>query len=149
MGGILSEMIAHEKSLDFYIDLLRKDQLDENVTSEPLEKCFGYFTNLYPVHLQDEKINSNLFLQDEAKIAQAVCECIEVDVSRMKVVMQVICPLFCFLFSLFLLSFSYNKICAVIQRTQKTGFQHQWINMELLYYKFNYLLFYMHTYKFE
>ncbi|XP_065560764.1 dynactin subunit 1-like isoform X4 [Artemia franciscana] len=88
MGGLLSEMIAHEKSLDFYIDLLRKDQLDENVTSEPLEKCFGYFTNLYPVHLQDEKINSNLFLQDEAKIAQAVCECIEVDVSRMKVVMQ-------------------------------------------------------------
>ena len=42
----------HEKSgLDFYIELLRKSQLDENVPIENAEKCLQYFQHIYPLHL--------------------------------------------------------------------------------------------------
>ena len=40
MGTLYPEMSVHEKAgLDFYIDLLRKSQLDENVPIDNAEKC--------------------------------------------------------------------------------------------------------------
>ena len=44
IGTLYPEMSAHEKAgIDFFIELLRKDQLDENVPMTALEKCTNYF----------------------------------------------------------------------------------------------------------
>lgn len=43
MGTLHSEMSVHERSLDFLIDLLHKDQLDETVQVEPLTKAIKYY----------------------------------------------------------------------------------------------------------
>lgn len=43
MGTLYSEMSVHERSLDFFIDLLHKDQLDETVHVEPLTKAIKYY----------------------------------------------------------------------------------------------------------
>lgn len=43
MGTLYSEMSVHERSLDFLIDLLHKDQLDETVQVEPLTKAIKYY----------------------------------------------------------------------------------------------------------
>lgn len=43
MGTLYSEMSVHERSLDFLIDLLHKDQLDETVLVEPLTKAIKYY----------------------------------------------------------------------------------------------------------
>lgn len=37
------EMSVHERSLDFLIELLHKDQLDETVNVEPLTKAIKYY----------------------------------------------------------------------------------------------------------
>lgn len=47
MGTLHSEMSVHERSLDFLIELLHKDQLDETVQVEPLTKAIKY----YQVHV--------------------------------------------------------------------------------------------------
>lgn len=43
MGTLCSEMSFHERSLDYFIDLLHKDQLDETVQVEPLTKAIKYY----------------------------------------------------------------------------------------------------------
>lgn len=43
MGTLHSEMSFHERSLDYFIDLLHKDQLDETVQVEPLTKTIKYY----------------------------------------------------------------------------------------------------------
>lgn len=43
VGSLYSEMSVHERSLDFLIDLLHKDQLDETVNVEPLTKAIKYY----------------------------------------------------------------------------------------------------------
>lgn len=43
MGTLSSEMSFHERSLDYFIDLLHKDQLDETVQVEPLTKAIKYY----------------------------------------------------------------------------------------------------------
>uniref|UniRef100_A0A4W4GRZ4 Dynactin subunit 1 n=1 Tax=Electrophorus electricus TaxID=8005 RepID=A0A4W4GRZ4_ELEEL len=52
MGTLYSEMSVHERSLDFLIDLLHKDQLDETVQVEPLTKAIKY----YQVHMSTSSI---------------------------------------------------------------------------------------------
>lgn len=43
MGTLYSEMVFHERSLDYFIDLLFKDQLDETIQVEPLTKAIKYY----------------------------------------------------------------------------------------------------------
>lgn len=43
VGSLYPEMSAHERSLDFLIELLHKDQLDETVNVEPLTKAIKYY----------------------------------------------------------------------------------------------------------
>uniref|UniRef100_A0A3Q2Q047 Dynactin subunit 1 n=1 Tax=Fundulus heteroclitus TaxID=8078 RepID=A0A3Q2Q047_FUNHE len=43
MGTLYPEMSFHERSLDYFIDLLHKDQLDETVQVEPLTKAIKYY----------------------------------------------------------------------------------------------------------
>lgn len=43
VGSLYSEMCVHERSLDFIIELLHKDQLDETVNVEPLTKAIKYY----------------------------------------------------------------------------------------------------------
>lgn len=51
MGTLHSEMSVHERTLDFLIELLHKDQLDETVQVEPLTKAIKYY-QVHPYHLQ-------------------------------------------------------------------------------------------------
>lgn len=43
VGTLYPEMSVHERSLDFLIELLHKDQLDETVNVEPLTKAIKYY----------------------------------------------------------------------------------------------------------
>ncbi|XP_042867882.1 dynactin subunit 1-like isoform X3 [Penaeus japonicus] len=68
LGTLYGEMASHERNIDFYVDLLRKDQLDENTPMDALEKTVGYFSTVYPAHLAAEKINQSLYLCDVARV---------------------------------------------------------------------------------
>lgn len=68
VGATFPEMTAQEKVIDGFVELVRRNQLDENVFLEPLEKCTNYFKTLYPVLLgNEEQINQNQLLGDYFK----------------------------------------------------------------------------------
>lgn len=63
MGTLYSEMNFHERSLDYFIDLLHKDQLDETVQVEPLTKAIKYYqvrkTRDFTLNMQDYQNTEN------------------------------------------------------------------------------------------
>uniref|UniRef100_A0A8C1MBB7 Dynactin subunit 1 n=1 Tax=Cyprinus carpio TaxID=7962 RepID=A0A8C1MBB7_CYPCA len=75
MGTLYSEMSVHERSLDFLIDLLHKDQLDETVQVEPLTKAIKYYQSLCWIHL------NNTF-------TQSALDCMGSEVGRLRAFLQ-------------------------------------------------------------
>ncbi|CAL4061348.1 unnamed protein product, partial [Meganyctiphanes norvegica] len=74
LGTLYPEMAGHERSVDFYIDLLRKDQLDENIPTDALEKTVAYFQSVYPAHLATAKMDQTLYLTDTSKMLAAAAD---------------------------------------------------------------------------
>ncbi len=89
MGTLYPEMSVHERAVDFYIELLRKDQLDENVPIETIEKSLTYFQQIFPLHLgQDANlVNHGQVLNDSLKTYNAACDCLHQLSSMIKCMM--------------------------------------------------------------
>ncbi|XP_052828984.1 dynactin subunit 1 [Octopus bimaculoides] len=88
ISTLVPEMAIHEKALDYFIDMLRKDQLDETVSMDFLEKSLNYFQQLYSVHLVNEKVNCTHLMADQVKLALSSCDSIQVDITRLKMLLQ-------------------------------------------------------------
>lgn len=88
ISTLVPEMAIHEKALDYFIDMLRKDQLDETVSLDYFEKSLAYFQQLYSVHLSNEKVDCTYLIGDQVRLALAACDCIQVDISRLKMLLQ-------------------------------------------------------------
>ncbi|XP_042217194.1 dynactin subunit 1-like isoform X4 [Homarus americanus] len=74
LGTLYPDMASHERNVDFYVDLLRKDQLDENIPTEALEKTVSYFSSVYPAHLSSEKMDQTLYLSDTARVLSSATD---------------------------------------------------------------------------
>ncbi|KAK3573973.1 hypothetical protein QTP86_034391, partial [Hemibagrus guttatus] len=88
VGSLYSEMCVHERSLDFLIDLLHKDQLDETVNVEPLTKAIKYYQHLYSIHLAEQAENCTMQLADHIKFTQSALDCMAVEVGRLRAFLQ-------------------------------------------------------------
>lgn len=76
----LPEMAAQEKILDGFVELVKRDKLDENIPTDTLEKCVAYFNTMYPMLLGIEnKINHTQLLSDNVKVLSSACESINTD----------------------------------------------------------------------
>ncbi|XP_034015757.1 dynactin subunit 1 isoform X3 [Thalassophryne amazonica] len=84
IGSLYPEMSVHERSLDFLIDLLHKDQLDETVNVEPLTKAIKYYQHLYSIHLAEESEDCTMQLADHIKFIQSALDCMAVEVGRLR-----------------------------------------------------------------
>ncbi|XP_068194206.1 dynactin subunit 1 isoform X3 [Antennarius striatus] len=84
IGALYLEMTVHERSLDFLIDLLHKDQLDETVNVEPLTKAIKYYQQLYSIHLADQNEDCTLQLADHIRFTQSALDCMAVEVGRLR-----------------------------------------------------------------
>ncbi|KAF7279198.1 hypothetical protein GWI33_007604 [Rhynchophorus ferrugineus] len=82
VGATYPEMAAQEKIVDGFVDLVKRNQLDENVPIDALEKCFNYFKTLYPVLLgSDNKLNQNQLLSDNIKLLLSAVDGFSADAS--------------------------------------------------------------------
>ncbi|KAL7877577.1 hypothetical protein SRHO_G00042200 [Serrasalmus rhombeus] len=88
VGSLYSEMSVHERSLDFLIDLLHKDQLDETVNVEPLTKAIKYYQHLYSIHLAEQAEDCTMQLADHIKFTQSALDCMAVEVGRLRAFLQ-------------------------------------------------------------
>ena len=99
IGTLYPEMAFHERNLDFYVDLLRQDRLDENVPTDNLEKTVTYFQSIYPTHLSNEKLNQPLYLSDCAKVLSAAADASSTEATRIANLLPVSCNLIILYFS--------------------------------------------------
>ncbi|KAL3863717.1 hypothetical protein ACJMK2_005462 [Sinanodonta woodiana] len=88
IGTLLPEMAAHEKTVDYFIDLLRKDQLDESTSLDLLDKSISFFTQLHSVHLVSETLDCTTFMSDQVRLVVCASDCISTDISRLRVLLQ-------------------------------------------------------------
>ncbi|XP_014844958.1 PREDICTED: dynactin subunit 1 isoform X7 [Poecilia mexicana] len=84
VGSLYPEMSVHERSLDFLIDLLHKDQLDETINVEPLTKAIKYYQHLYSIHLADQSEDCTMQLADHIRFTQSALDCMAVEVGRLR-----------------------------------------------------------------
>lgn len=77
IASLLPELSIHEKSVENCVDLLKRDQFDETVALDGLEKMLNYFISIFSMHLMDAKVNNsskmlsnfNLMLQHGISLA--------------------------------------------------------------------------------
>lgn len=93
IGGLYAELAQHEKSIDYYVELLRTDKLDEMVALDGLEKTLAYFQSVYNIHLSsnesgsghDSSTNHSKFVQDLLEVLKLGIEALLID---LKVITQ-------------------------------------------------------------
>lgn len=80
-GSKYPEVAIQEKIIDSYIDSVKKDQLDENILTEPLEKCLNYLDAMRGILLEDEnaKIHESHSVRDLCQALSAACDSILTD----------------------------------------------------------------------
>ena len=78
LGTLYPEMSAHEKAVDFYLELLRKDQLDENVPMDVMDKSLNYFQQIYPNHMEisHNDLNHLQIITDQLKSYTTGSDCL-------------------------------------------------------------------------
>ncbi|XP_017758177.1 PREDICTED: dynactin subunit 1 isoform X2 [Eufriesea mexicana] len=86
-GAVYPEMAAQEKSLDCLIDLAKKDQLDENLPMDAIEKCCGYFCTMFSV-LFGETINHARLIVNGTRMLESSCDAITTDAAAIKTLIQ-------------------------------------------------------------
>ncbi|XP_076295742.1 dynactin subunit 1 isoform X4 [Lasioglossum baleicum] len=82
-GVAYPEMAAQEKSLDSLIELAKRDQLDENLPMEAIEKCCGYFCTMFSV-LFGETINQGRMVVNGTRMLDSCCEAITTNSAAIK-----------------------------------------------------------------
>ncbi|XP_066581763.1 dynactin subunit 1 isoform X2 [Prorops nasuta] len=88
-GSAYLEMAAQEKSLDSLIDLAKRDQLDENLPMDAIEKCCIYFTTMFSVLFgESEYINQSQLVINGSKTLISACDAISTDASAIKILIQ-------------------------------------------------------------
>ncbi|KAH8256243.1 hypothetical protein KR026_011565 [Drosophila bipectinata] len=88
-GSSLPEMVAQEKIVDGIIELLKSNQLDENSTTDNIEKCVAFFNAMNSVLLAGEELlNEIQMIRDCVASLGAACESILSDTATAKVIIQ-------------------------------------------------------------
>lgn len=80
VGSSMPEMIAQEKIVDSIVELLKLNQLDENSSTDNLEKCVSFFNAMYSVLLVNEGLtNETQMVRDAVASITTACDSIETD----------------------------------------------------------------------
>lgn len=89
-GQSLLEMQAQEKVVDSIVELLKANQLDENSTTDNLEKAVLFFNAIYSVLLGHDAslLNETQLVRDTVASIQSACDSITTDCSMITSVIK-------------------------------------------------------------
>ncbi|XP_008207365.1 dynactin subunit 1 isoform X4 [Nasonia vitripennis] len=85
VGGAYPEMAAQEKSVDSLIDLAKRDQLDENLSMEAIERCCAYFCTIYGIYFGEEDVtNQARLVVNGTRCLGSACEVLTTEAATIK-----------------------------------------------------------------
>lgn len=89
IGSMYYDFNLNEKNIDSIIDLLQKNQLDENISLDGLDKMSLHFQSILNNHLVEEKFDHHTFLSDLIKYGVFSSESIAMDLQKLNSVTEV------------------------------------------------------------
>nr|XP_050850660.1 dynactin subunit 1 isoform X2 [Vespula vulgaris] len=89
VGAAFPEMVAQEKSVDSLIELAKRDQLDENLSVDAVEKCCEYFSTMFSILFGGSaSINQARLVVNGTRSLGSACDTIATDAAAIKVLIQ-------------------------------------------------------------
>ena len=89
VGATYPEMAAQEKSLDFLIQLAKRDQLDENIQMDAIEKCSAYFSTMFTVLFGESAIgNQARMVVNGTRSLGSACDAITTEAAAIKTLLE-------------------------------------------------------------
>lgn len=89
VGATYPEMAAQEKSLDSLIQLAKRDQLDENVPMDAIEKCSAYFSTMFTVLFGESTIaNQCRMVVNGTRSLGSACDAITTEATAIKTLLD-------------------------------------------------------------
>ncbi|KAK2585771.1 hypothetical protein KPH14_010379 [Odynerus spinipes] len=89
VGAAFPEMVAQEKSVDSLIELAKRDQLDENLSVDAVEKCCEYFSMMFSILFGgNASINQARLIVNGTRSLGNACDAIATDAAAIKVLIQ-------------------------------------------------------------
>ncbi|CAF3794124.1 unnamed protein product [Adineta steineri] len=82
------DLLTHEKSLDFLVDLLQKDQLHDSLSLNALDKTISFFEHIYKSHLSQEKFPMSTYMRDLASVVLLSSDALQTDIRRIQLVQK-------------------------------------------------------------
>ncbi|CAF0846668.1 unnamed protein product [Rotaria sordida] len=82
------DLLTHEKSLDFLIDLLQKDQLHDSLSLNALDKTISFYEHIYKSYLSQEKFSMSNYMRDLTRVALLSSDALQTDIQRIQVVQK-------------------------------------------------------------
>lgn len=87
IGGMYPEFALHERTLDAFIQLLKKDQLDETISLEAVEKAIAFFQHVYNTYFVESSVDCTSYLSHHVKLIGSASDCISLDLSRLQMIL--------------------------------------------------------------
>ncbi|CAF1061589.1 unnamed protein product [Adineta ricciae] len=82
------DLLSHEKSIDFLLELLKKDQLYDSITLNTLEKTTAFYEHIYKSHLNEEKLSMVNYLQDVMRVISFSSDALQADIQRIQILQK-------------------------------------------------------------
>ena len=82
IGSVYPEMLVHEKSIDYLINLFKKDQLDDTVKFENIIRAKSFFDQLLKAVFLGEKLNNSLMFENSVNLIQECSECVHMSCDK-------------------------------------------------------------------
>ncbi|CAF0807877.1 unnamed protein product [Brachionus calyciflorus] len=89
IGTMYDDFNINEKQIDSIIDLIQRNQLDENISTDGIDKMSVLFQNIINNHLKDEKYDHNAYLEDLVRYAIFSTETISVEIQKLNSLAEV------------------------------------------------------------
>ncbi|CAG9857585.1 unnamed protein product [Phyllotreta striolata] len=88
-AAVYPEMAVQERVVDDFVDWLKRDRLDENASTDALERCVGYFNALFPALFgPDARLNHVRLLVDGVRCLAAASDCLALDSAAIGCLME-------------------------------------------------------------
>ncbi|CAF4213226.1 unnamed protein product, partial [Adineta steineri] len=88
LATVYHDLLSHEKSLDFLIDLLQKDQLHDSISLNALDKTITFYDHIYKSHLHQEKFSMIYYLRDLIRVVLLSSDALQTDIQRVQLLQK-------------------------------------------------------------
>ncbi|CAF3351405.1 unnamed protein product [Rotaria sp. Silwood1] len=88
LANTYHDLLSYEKSLDFLIELLQKDQIHDSISLSSLDKTIIFYEHVYKNYLNQEKFSMSNYMRDLARVVLLSSDALQTDIQRIQLLQK-------------------------------------------------------------